>query len=197
MRALLLTLLFLPWLTCAPPADAPPVWEPYSQHCATIASDSIALRCTSGAVLGPWQSADGAQLASTVQASPAADGRVWAAVALNANPDSDDRYASAAIEHRIIPYTDDSPGAAYGVILATPADHCCVRLLPIDLTVPHRLSVTYSDGIATMCVDDTCDTARINLGPHVRPELLCVAVDPGESGGGTAECLFTDIVLTS
>lgn len=193
MRAVFLTLLFLPWLACAPAADAPPVWEPYSQHCATIAADAIVLRCTSGAVLGPWQAAEGAQLAATVQATPAADGRVWAAVALNADPDADDRYVSAAVEHGIVPYTDDAPGDAYGVILATPADHCCLRLLPLDLAVAHRLSVAYAGGVATMCVDAVCDTARIDLGVRVRPELLCVAVDPGESGGGTATCAFTEI----
>lgn len=192
MRAVLLTLLFLPWLSCAPPADPPPMWQPYSEHCATIAADAVAMRCTSGAVLGPWQDAEGAQLAATVQVSPAADGRFWAAVALNAAPAADDRYASAAIEHQIIPYTDDQ-GDAYGVILATPADHCCLRLLPIDLAVAHRLSVAYAGGIAVMCVDGVCDTARIDLGPRVRPELLCVAVDPGEPGGGAADCVFTEI----
>lgn len=194
MRAVLLTLLlFLPWLACAPPADAPPLWEPYSQDCADVQVDAVVLRCTSGAVLGPWRAAGAAELAATVQASPAADGRVWAAVALNADPDADDRYASAAIEHRIIPYTDDAAGAAYGVMLATPADHCCGRLLMVDLAQPHRLSVAYADGVATMCVDGVCDTARIDLGPRVRPELLCVAVDPGEPGGDTAVCRFGNI----
>ena len=36
----------------------------------------MVLRCTSGAALGPWRAADGAQLAATVQASPAAAGVV-------------------------------------------------------------------------------------------------------------------------
>lgn len=195
MRIAFLTLLFLPWLACAPPADAPPVWEPYSQPCADVQVDAVVLRCTSGAVLGPWRAADGAQLAATVQASPAADGRVWAAVALNADPDADDRYVSAAVEHGIAPYTDDAADAAYGIMLATPADHCCGRLLMIDLAQPHRLSVAYAGGVATMCVDDVCDTARIDLGTRVRPELLCVAVDPGEPGGGTATCVFTEITI--
>ena len=131
--------------------------------------------------------------AATVRATPAADGRVWAALALNHDPDADDRYASAAIEHRIIPYTDDAPGAAHGVLLATPADRCCGRLLAVDLAQPHRLRVAYADGVATMCVDDVCDTAHIDLGARVRPELLCVAVDPGEPGGGQATCTFTEV----
>jgi len=84
-------------------------------------------------------------------------------------------------------------GAAYGAILATPADHCCLRLLMVDLAVSHRLSVAYADGVATMCVDGVCDAARIDLGPRVRPELLCVAVDPGEPGGDTAVCRFGNI----
>lgn len=186
MRAALL-LLFVPWLVCAP------LWEPYSQDCADVQVDAVVMHCTSGAVLGPWQDADGAQIAATVQTSPGADGRVWAALALNADPDADDRYVSAAIEHGIAPYTDDAPEAAYGVMLATPADHCCGRLLMVDLAVPHRLSVAYAGGVATMCVDGVCDTARIDLGPRVRAELLCVAVDPGEPGGDTAACVFTEI----
>ena len=186
MRALLL--LFIPLLFCAPPA-----WEPYSERCADVRPDAVVLRCTSGAVLGPWQPAEGAQLAATVQVNPAADGRFWAAVALNADPDADDRYASAAIEHGIVPYTDDAASAAYGVILATPAGHCCGRLLPIDPAQPHRLSVAYAGGVATMCVDAVCDTVHIDLGPQVRPELLCVAVDPGEPGGNPAGCVFTEI----
>lgn len=194
MRALLLLVVFVPWLTCAPPASAPPLWEPYSEHCADIRPDAVVMHCTSGAVLGPWQDAESAALAATVQATPAADGRFWAAVALNADPDADDRYASAAIEHGIIPYTDDAPGAAHGVILATPADHCCGRLLPIDPAQPHRLSVAYADGVATMCVDDVCDTVRIDLGARVRPELLCVGVDPGEPGSNPVGCAFTEIV---
>lgn len=187
MRALLL-LLFLPWLACAPAA-----WEPYSERCADVRSDAVVLRCTSGAVLGPWQPAEGATLAATVQATPAADGRLWAAIALNADPDADDRYISAAIEHGIVPYTDDAPGAAHGVILATPADHCCGRLLAVDLAQPHRLRVAYAAGVATMCVDAACETARIDLGARVRPELLCVAIDPGEPGGTPATCTMTEI----
>ena len=186
MRALLL--LFIPLLFCAPPA-----WEPYSERCADVRPDAVVLRCTSGAVLGPWQPAEGAQLAATVQRSTTADGRFWAAVALNADPDADDRYASAAIEHGIVPYTDDAASAAYGVILATPAGHCCGRLLPIDPAQPHRLSVAYAGGVATMCVDAVCDTVHIDLGPQVRPELLCVAVDPGEPGGTPTSCVFTEI----
>ena len=186
MRALLL--LFIPLLFCAPPA-----WEPYSERCADVQPDAVVLRCTSGAVLGPWQPAEGAQLAAIVRVDPAADGRFWAAVALNADPDADDRYTSAAIEHGIIPYTDDAPGAAHGVILATPADHCCGRLLPIDPAQLHRLSVAYADGVATMCVDAACETARIDLGARVRPERLCVAVDPGEPGGNPVDCAFTEI----
>lgn len=189
MRALLL--LFIPLLFCAPP---PPAWEPYSERCADVRPDAVVvLRCTSGAVLGPWQPAEGATLAATVQVTPAADGRFWAAVALNADPDADDRYASAAIEHGIIPYTDDAPGAAHGVILATPADHCCGRLLPIDPAQPHRLSVAYADGVATMCVDAVCAVSHVDLGAQVRPELLCVAVDPGEPGGNPVACAFTEI----
>ncbi|MFK5165310.1 hypothetical protein, partial [Propionibacterium freudenreichii] len=81
----------------------PPAWEPYSERCADVQPDAVVLRCTSGAALGPWQPAEGATLAATVQVDPAADGRFWAAVALNADPDADDRYASAAIEHGIVP----------------------------------------------------------------------------------------------
>lgn len=50
MRTVLLTLLlFVPWLACAPPADAPPLWTPITEAC----GPPEAMRCTSAGLVAP------------------------------------------------------------------------------------------------------------------------------------------------
>lgn len=81
------------------------------------------------------------------------------------------------------------------VMLANGADHCCAILGSIDPAQAHRLSIDY-DGHsrAVVCVDSWCDTIKIRLDSYV-VELLCVGVDPGESGRNDVGCSFTNIEI--
>lgn len=56
MRAVLLALLlFVPWLACAPAADAPPLWTPITEAC----GPPEAMRCTSAGLVAPARSGPG------------------------------------------------------------------------------------------------------------------------------------------
>lgn len=193
MRAVLLALLlFVPWLACAPPADAPPLWTPITEAC----GPPEAMRCTSAGLVAPARSGPGS-LAATVRITPAADGRFWAGVALNGDVAGDHRYAQAAITHRILPYRAPyaAPSGPAAVILADGADRCCEIFGPADPAQPHQLRVEYDGvGAATICVDEACATVHITLDTY-QPELLCVGVDPGEGGQNTVACSFTEIAF--
>lgn len=191
---LLLAVLFIPWMVCAPPADAPPLWTPITEAC----GPPEAMYCTSAGLVAPARSGPGS-LAATVRITPAADGRFWAGVALNGDVAGDHHYAQAAITHRILPYrvpyaATEGPAA---VILADGADRCCQIFGPVDTTQPHQLRVEY-DGVdtASICVDGTCATVQITLDTY-QPELLCVGVDPGEPGSNPVGCMFTEVTLNA
>lgn len=164
------------------------LWTPYGESCGQPA----AMRCTSAGLVSEPQSG-AISVRATVRVGPADDGRFWAGLALNADLHADNRYAQAAITQGIAPYWDQQ---ASGVTLADGADRCCTVLGSIDPAQPHSLSVAYDGrGRATMCVDGVCDTVKIDLGASYVVELLCVGVDPGESGSNPVDCAYTDIAI--
>lgn len=166
-------------------------WLPYGETCGI----PDAMRCTSGAVLAEAQS--GAVVVSAdVLVQPAADGRFWAGLALNGDVAADNLYVQSAVEHGIAPY-DALTSEPSAVLLADGADHCCRIFGTIDPAVPHHLSVSY-DGksSATACVDGACERVKIALGTY-QVELLCVGVNPGESGSNPVGCSFTNLQITA
>lgn len=168
-------------------------WLPYGEVC----GDPAAMRCTSGALLSDVRS--GAIVVSAdVRVDPAPDGRFWAGLALNASPQADDHYISAAIEHNIMPYAPgvvDTDGPA-AVLLADGADHCCAVLGPADPAQVHHLSVSYdgSSG-AVACVDGACEPVAISLDRY-QIELVCAGVSPGEPGQNDVGCAFSNIAIS-
>jgi len=166
------------------------LWVPFGEHC----GNPELMRCTSAGLVS--QEYIGALVIDAdITVTPAQDSRFWAGLALNHNIQADDTYIEAVIEHGIAPYNDDTSN--YGAILATPADHCCNRLSVIDTTIQHHLHIEYNNPRGIICVDDKCDTVTIDLGTTYQVELLCVGVNPGESGSNIVGCSFTNIIIAN
>lgn len=169
-------------------------WQPYGPPCTTYAEQAIVMECESGALYGsPLDMAHGWRIAANVQMTPAADSRGWCGLALNADITADNRYAEVAIERGIAPYWADD--RAYGVQLSTPANHCCDRLLDAD-DGWHHLSIVYQAGRAEYQIDNARASVAIDMGGRASPELLAVAVDPGESKpGAKATCEWRNVEI--
>lgn len=165
-------------------------WQPVTQQCSRIDADVLRMHCTSAglASVRRYDLTGGLDVSVEVQAS--ALGRYWAGLALNADVAADNRYAEAAITRGITPF--DDLAAPSGVMLADSASTCCVDLGPVDAGW-HTLRVQYRNGRAVVSVDGTAARTRIDLGADAQIELLCVAVNPGESGGDTADCQFRNL----
>ena len=165
------------------------------EPCVRHTPAAIVMECQSGGYYGPGMDLErGVRISADVLVTPAADGRFWATVALNADIPADDRYTSAGIQQGIAPYWGDTQ--PYAVQLSTPADTCCERLKPIDVGEWHHIEVAYSAGRATLTVDGTQRTVAVDLGDTAHPELLCVAVDPGESKPGNhAGCEWRNLAI--
>ena len=164
--------------------------EPCVQH----TPQAIVMRCESGGYYGPaLDLGRGARLSVDVRATSADDGRFWAGLALNADIRADDRYAEVAIERGIAPYWGDT--RPYGVHLSTPADRCCDRMIEAG-DGWHHLEIVYQAGRADYAIDGARTSVAIELGPQASAELLCVAVDPGESKpGAKATCEFANLEI--
>lgn len=164
------------------------------EPCVHPAPAAIVMHCESGGYYGPAMELErGVRVSVDVRATAAADGRFWAGLALNSDIRADDRYAEVAIERRIAPYWDDA--RAYGVHLSTPADQCCDRMLEAH-DGWHHLEIVYQAGRADYTIDGTRRSVGIDLGAAASVELLCVAVDPGESKPGSrATCEFRELVV--
>lgn len=180
-----------------PPAWDMADWYLYAEPCATIAGDTLIMRCQSTGLVLNREYTGRLRVSAQVRVTPADDGRFWAGLALNGDVAGDDLYAQAALTQGIAPYwTTDSP---WGVQLSTPADRCCDWLVPVDLAEWHTLTVEYDGrGHATIGVDGHTVPVAINLGAAYRIELLCVAVDPGESvPGAQATCEWRDLTVAA
>jgi hypothetical protein len=165
------------------------------EPCVTHTPAAIVMECQSNGYYGPRMALDrGVRISADVRVQPADDGRFWATIALNADIPADDRYTSAGIQQGIAPYWGDTQ--PWAVQLSTPADTCCERLKPIDVGEWHHIEVAYHDGRATLTVDGTQRTVAIDLGASAHPELLCVAVDPGETKpGSVAGCEWRNLAI--
>jgi len=188
-----MTRLFLPLFVIA---ALLPGWQHVGGACSADTGAAIVQACESGGYYGPpIDLAGGVHVEADVLATPAADGRFWAGMALNADIAADNRYAEVAIEQGIAPFWGDMQ--PYGVQLTTTwGDDCCERLTPIDVGAWHHLSIDYAPGQAIYIIDGVQRAARIDLGPRASVELLCVAVDPGESRpGNVATCEWRNMEI--
>jgi hypothetical protein len=169
------------------------LWGPVTERCSTFHEDSIMMRCESGGLVSLVEYSGPIHVSARVHVKPAADGRFWAGLALNSDVPNDDQYTQAALTQGIAPYwTTLEP---WGVQLSTPADRCCDWLVPVDLSEPHVLTVDYDGkGNSIISVDGHAVMVAVDLGRSYVIELLCVAVDPGESKPGAyATCLWDNI----
>ncbi len=149
--------------------------------------------CTSAGLISTTYSGN-IRVSADVTLKAADDGRGWAGIALNGDVVSDNVYVQAAISDNILPFRApymDLEGF-HGVILADGAEHCCKDLGSVRIDRSHHIQISYSDSYAVACVDNVCDAVGITLNPYVI-ELLCVGVDPGESGSNPVQCSFTNI----
>jgi len=197
MSYLLTFILFLP-LVCAPAWDLRE-WQPITQQCAAIAGDTLIMECQSaGLITKQWYDAQQPiHVAVDVQAGPAVGSttpRYWSGIALNANVAADDRYAEAAVMQGIAPWEDSTE--PFGVMLATPADTCCDVLVNAATEDWHHLAVDYAGGLAVITIDGVRRSTKVALEDKVQVELLCVAVNPGESKpGALSRCQFRNLVI--
>lgn len=180
-----------------PPAWDMADWHLYAEPCATAQGDTLIMRCQSTGLVSNREYTGRLRVSVQVRVTPADDGRFWAGLALNGDVAADDLYAQAAITQGIAPYwTTLEP---WGVQLSTPADRCCDWLTPVDLAEWHTLTVDYDGrGRATISVNGHTVPVAIDLGTAYRVELLCVAVDPGESlRGAYATCEWRDLTVVA
>lgn len=165
------------------------LWSPLGWRCAEI-GPVITMRCTASALLGPAMRGP-ATFSADVRAAPAADGRVWASLALNGDVERDNRYASVGITAGIDPFRYLSN--LWGVLLVEQPTHAnAYELAPVG-DGWHRLRVEYDgQGLIKACVDGVCEQAAIEL-TEVQPELICMGVDKMEPGENVATCEFRGV----
>lgn len=169
-------LIYLPLITT--------LWAAWGFPCGQPAE----MRCTSGAHVSAERSGAG-WIEADVWMESAPDGRGFASVAINGDLAADNRYGSAAIAADIAPFE----GMAGGFLLAQMPDYANGFRLGSVAQGWHRLRVEY-DGrdLIRACVDGVCELARVVMGVW-RYELVCVGVNPGESGHNPALCRFTNV----
>lgn len=160
------------------------LWASWGQPCGQPSE----MRCTSGAHVSVARSGAG-WLEADVWMEPAADGRGFASVAMNGDLAADNRYGSAALAQGIAPFE----GMAGGFLLAQMPEYANGFQLGSVAQGWHRLRVEY-DGhsLIRACVDGVCEVARVVMGVW-RYELICVGVNPGESGHNPALCRFANV----
>jgi len=84
----------------------------------------------------------------------------------------------------------------FGVMLATPADVCCDVLTSAATEDWHHFAVDYANGLAVITIDGVQRSTKVALEDRVQVELLCVAVNPGESKpGALSRCQFRNLVI--
>ena len=170
-------------------------WYLWAEPCATVEGDTLVMRCQSTGLVSNQEYSGRTSVSVRVRVTPAEDGRFWAGLALNSDVPADNWYTQAAMTHGIAPFWD-SPGP-YAVTLSDGGgkDHCCDWMGAVDIAEWHTLTVDYDGkGKAVLRVDGYEATTRIDLGSAFRVELLCVAVDPGESRlGAYATCEWRDL----
>ncbi len=194
MRGIVIAfLLFLP-LVSAPrsPWDG---WVPFGAPCSAIEGSTLHMQCESSGLLSPFMLDLSRPVTVTVQARGTGKDRYWAGLALNSNPQADTPYAEIAIERGIAPYQDNS--APWIVSLATPAGNDWTQQLQAGDTDWHQIAIIYTPGRAVYVVDGIeRGQTVVDLGEVTQVELLCVAVNPGESQpGAMAACDFRDLTV--
>lgn len=169
-------LIYLPLITT--------LWATWGEACGQPAE----MRCTSGAHISAERSGAG-WLQTDAWLEPAADGRGFASVAINGDLAADNRYGSAALAQGIAPFE----GMAGGFLLAQMPEYANAYSLIPHAPGWHRLRVEY-DGVSLIraCVDGVCEVARVVMDAW-RYELVCVGVNPGESGHNPALCRFANV----
>lgn len=160
------------------------LWATWGEACGQPAE----MRCTSGAHISAERSGAG-WLQTDAWLEPAADGRGFASVAINGDLAADNRYGSAALAQGIAPFE----GMAGGFLLAQMPEYANAYSLIPHAPGWHRLRVEY-DGVSLIraCVDGVCEVARVVMDAW-RYELVCVGVNPGESGHNPALCRFANV----
>lgn len=110
-------------------------------------------------------------------------------MAINGDLAADNRYGSAALAQGIAPFE----GMAGAFLLAQMPEYANGFRLGSVAQGWHRLRVEY-DGhsLIRACVDGVCEVARVVMGVW-RYELICVGVNPGESGHNPALCRFANV----
>lgn len=174
-------------------------WYLYNEPCANTDGTTLTMQCVSTALVSNTRY-NGAMTISVEVKANAAQGssssRYWASLALDHDMRADNLYASAAITKGIAPFwgTRDVP---YSVMLVDGGDECCFLLTTAEQETWHTLQIIYSPGLARICVDGHCGQSHIDIKEY-SIALLCVGVDPGESGGGSiAHCEFRNLQINN
>jgi hypothetical protein len=173
-------------------------WQSITQQCSTIQGDVLVMECQSAGLVSNQRYTGAIHVSVEVLAGPiGTTERYWAGLALNSNVAADNQYAQIALSRGIEPFNDLSTPSA--VLLSTTGkSSCCQVVQPVDPAVWHTLTLDYTSGRATYTVDGVARTVKVNLGHSSQVELLCVAVNPGESmPGALTRCQWRNLQITT
>lgn len=191
--------LFLPILFAFTSAWDLSAWQSITggKACTTVDYKVLIMQCESGG-LYRVQSIDTTRpiaIEALVRGEPIVGDRFWAGIALNSDLAGDTHYAELAIERGIAPYDYDSH---IHIVQLTSSGNPMTQALNNEPQAGlwHHLRIEYQPCRATYIVDGVKQAeSRVCLNPNAVVELLCVAVNPGESGAGRARCQFSDLKI--
>lgn len=179
-------------------------WDYVTQHCFDVPySGTLRMSCESGGLVSrqAWDSSKPIDARVWMRALPdpnSTTDRFWGGFTLLYRDDPPagnnwlPEYVEVALERGIAPYNDGDP-AAHIVHLTTPrASACCDKLAAYTPGEWMEVRIVYEPGQVAYFVNGSLlKTVRVTLGGPVRLDLLCVAVNPGESSpGARALCEF-------
>lgn len=178
-------------------------WDTITQHCFEVPySGTLRMSCESAGILSrqAWDNTQPIDAHVWMRAMPdpsTATDRFWGGFTLLYRDDPPPgqnwlpEYLEVALERGIAPYDDGDP-TPYVVHLSTPrASACCDRLaayVPGDWV---EVRIVYEPGKVRYFINgQPLKEVNVTIGGPLRLDLLCVAVNPGESLAGRALCEF-------
>lgn len=186
--------IYLPRVSNAHWSDS---WERYKEQCAHGEESIVVMECQSTGLISPQSYITPILVEVSMRGAPAKSSSTdtfWVGIALNSDIAADNKYAEIAITRGIAPYHE-----YHDIVIAhlTTPPYSTHVFTSTEANTWHKVRIEYRNDVARYFVDDILyKTIEVYLDKTTRVELLCVAVNPGETiKGALSHCEFTEPVV--